>query len=365
MATKFDELLEALDLDNKEFIPTGLRDTTAKDVLDSVIGQLSDGIWENSPGMNKYWQHADIDFIDGEINIIVDNSWNSGFKGKSPEEIKKWFAKKVKQIIKEEGLDWKRDNEESADYMHGDVRVKDAYRVYDKLLGRIDRITESLDSMWIIIPTERRYDDLTASDYDEFINKYGTFNNQKDCFDKIEELAPNRWDAFIPMRLEGVNESLNDKYLYDNKYSNLDDKTFFKKIKSKIKYACQMKAINVPEIIQDSWGITVKSDDFSNFKTPEEFDEFAKLCGFKEPADIGYDHISFNYDWQYPEQFDESLNESSQNKRDEFFRYCLSNDMDYELICDILVDKLDDKTLSSIMKDMEEYNDFTMDESLK
>lgn len=59
-----------------------------------------------------------------------------------------------------------------------------------------------------------------------------------------------------------------------------------------------------------------------------------------------------------------SLNESSQNKRDEFFRYCLSNDMDYELICDILVDNLDDTTLSFIMKDIEEYNDFTIDESL-
>ena len=145
MAIKFDELLEALDLDNKEFIPTGLRDNKAKDVLDSVMGQLSDGIWENSPGMNKYWEHADIDFIGNEINIVVDNSWGSGFRGKSPEEIKKWFAKKVKQIIKEEGLAWKRDNEESAEYMHGDVKVRDAYRVYDKLLGRIDRITESLN----------------------------------------------------------------------------------------------------------------------------------------------------------------------------------------------------------------------------
>ena len=62
--------------------------------------------------------------------------------------------------------------------------------------------------------------------------------------------------------------------------------------------------------------------------------------------------------------YESKLNESSQNKKDEFFRYCLSNDMDYELICDILVDNLDDKTLSSIMNNMKEYNDFTIDESL-
>ena len=85
---------------------------------------------------------------------------------------------------------------------------------FDELLEALDpsldKFEEDLNSMWIIIPTERRYDDLTASDYLKFARKYGTFNNQKDCFDKIEELAPDRWDAFIPMKLEGVNESLNN-----------------------------------------------------------------------------------------------------------------------------------------------------------
>ncbi len=85
---------------------------------------------------------------------------------------------------------------------------------FDELLEALDpsldKFEEDLDNMWIIIPTERRYDDLTADDYFKFAKKYGTFNNQKDCFDKIEELAPDRWDAFIPMKLEGINESLNE-----------------------------------------------------------------------------------------------------------------------------------------------------------
>ena len=87
---------------------------------------------------------------------------------------------------------------------------------FDELLEALDpsldEFEEDLNSMWIIIPTERRYDDLTADDYFKFARKYGTFNNQKDCFDKIEELAPDRWDAFIPMKLEGVNESLNEDF---------------------------------------------------------------------------------------------------------------------------------------------------------
>lgn len=88
---------------------------------------------------------------------------------------------------------------------------------FDELLEALDpsldKFEEDLDNMWIIIPTERRYDDLTADDYFKFARKYGTFDNQKDCFDKIEELAPDRWDAFIPMKLEGVNEALNEDYL--------------------------------------------------------------------------------------------------------------------------------------------------------
>ena len=87
---------------------------------------------------------------------------------------------------------------------------------FDELLEALDpsldKFDEDLDSMWIIIPTERRYDELTPSDYFKFAKQYGIFNNQKDCFDKIEELAPNRWDAFIPMKLEGVNESLNEDW---------------------------------------------------------------------------------------------------------------------------------------------------------
>lgn len=39
-------------------------------IIDSVLGQLSDGIWENSPGMDGYWTTAD---TDGNGNIIVDD----------------------------------------------------------------------------------------------------------------------------------------------------------------------------------------------------------------------------------------------------------------------------------------------------
>lgn len=133
--------------ENAIVIKTGLSDSKAKDILNSVIGQMSDGIWENSPRMDRYWKYADIIKEGSEIAIKISNPdyYENGFKGKSESEIKKFFAQKVKQIVKKEELNWDRNNEERSRYLdrHSGVTVKDAYRVYDKLLGRRERITEA------------------------------------------------------------------------------------------------------------------------------------------------------------------------------------------------------------------------------
>ena len=99
-------------------IRTGLTHKLDKQVLDGVMGQLSDGIWENSPAMEKFWKTAKVDFENGEVVIKVNNngyltqkynSYNgrvrdtyqwSPWSGKSDDEIKKWFANKVKQVVK-------------------------------------------------------------------------------------------------------------------------------------------------------------------------------------------------------------------------------------------------------------------------
>lgn len=133
--------------ENAIVIKTGLSDNKAKDILNSVIGQMSDGIWENSSRMNRYWKYADIVKEGSELAIKISypNSYENGFKGKSENEIKKFFAQKIKQIVKEEELNWDRNNEERSAYLdyNSGATVKDAYRVYDKLLGRKERITEA------------------------------------------------------------------------------------------------------------------------------------------------------------------------------------------------------------------------------
>ena len=128
-------------------VKTGLSDSKAEDILNSVIGQMSDGIWENSSRMDRYWRYADIVKEGSELAIKISypNNYENGFKGKSENEIKKFFAQKIKQIVKEEELNWDRNNEERSAYLdyNSGATVKDAYRVYDKLLGRKERITEA------------------------------------------------------------------------------------------------------------------------------------------------------------------------------------------------------------------------------
>lgn len=128
-------------------IKTGLASSTDFEVLESVMGQMSDGIWENSPAMEKYWKNADIRMINNEICIEVnEHGWNNPYYGKSDKEIKKYFATKVKQVVKKEeeynfnGVKWTRDNDTVLDFMGGhivrEITVQDAYKVYDILLER-------------------------------------------------------------------------------------------------------------------------------------------------------------------------------------------------------------------------------------
>ena len=131
------------------------------EVIDSVIGQLSDGIWENSGAMNKYWMFAYVNGTDLEIDdepFRDEAGWGrygstlrrtqNGFYGKSEAEIKNWFANKAKQVVKIWAEDyhkdpkavWDRNNTDEVAYMGGhdvpDVTVADVYECYDFLKGR-------------------------------------------------------------------------------------------------------------------------------------------------------------------------------------------------------------------------------------
>lgn len=118
-------------------ITTHIKSTEKRlDILGSVMGQMSDGIWENTRSMEKYWTSLDFG-TDASGYIYLEDSHEVCT------DVCEFFANKIKQIIKIEiddgntpGLQWSRDCSVSPRYMHGNVTVGDCYELYELLKGR-------------------------------------------------------------------------------------------------------------------------------------------------------------------------------------------------------------------------------------
>lgn len=136
-------------MEQYRIIKTGLKTQKECDIIDGVLGQLSDGMWENSRAAEGYWPYIDAELEGGEVVLHVSKHYHSGgyldnrFLKMTDDDVKKWLAKKIKQVIKEEGLDWKRDNSDETDYLDTSWRkskqpssVADCYYVYEVLKGR-------------------------------------------------------------------------------------------------------------------------------------------------------------------------------------------------------------------------------------
>lgn len=119
------------------------------DMINSVLGQLSDGYWENTPRMRGYWLFADAKAQGNECVLEIDPTrWGTrrGYSNvtnqwldMSDAKVKQFLADKIKFLVKEEGLDWNRGNENTTDYLSYTqpyFKVKDCYYVYELLKGR-------------------------------------------------------------------------------------------------------------------------------------------------------------------------------------------------------------------------------------
>ena len=143
---------------NPRIIHTGLFSQTAYDAFDSLMGQISDGYWENSNRMQKYWDFADIKRADnGEVIVEVEaesyvwDKWShrmssNPYASMTDSKILEFFANKMKVIAKVEmedenaGNAWKRDSGMAIHYLsrHNGitVSVRDIYYIYDLMHGR-------------------------------------------------------------------------------------------------------------------------------------------------------------------------------------------------------------------------------------
>ena len=151
-------------MNNRRVVYTGIEATSKNlDMFNSVIGQMSDGMWENSEYMNGYWTTADIDVDDDEIIIEIDreryyfdrayhNRWGTYYTkayenhwwGMTDIAVVRFFKNKIRRIAGEEIKDndyWKVDAKWSKDcnlrckyldYRTG-VTFADAYRLVQEL----------------------------------------------------------------------------------------------------------------------------------------------------------------------------------------------------------------------------------------
>lgn len=116
---------------------TSIPATTRRlNILGSVIGQMSDGIWENTRSMEKYWKSLDYGTTPDDRIYLEDRDGVCT-------DVLDFFANKIKQIIKIEiedgvpvGFEWSRTCAAQPSYFHGDVTVGECYQMYELLKGR-------------------------------------------------------------------------------------------------------------------------------------------------------------------------------------------------------------------------------------
>lgn len=143
-------------------IKTGLPYRKGKMILDSVIGQLSDGLWENSPRMERYWKFVCVD-DDGNGNAIlcVSNRYSvaspyqgrpiaNGFWGRTSGEILLWFAEKIRQVAKEEEKDWEQDEFRIARGNKGISKYLGQYLTGDDVWSLRKALIEYAKSVYVI-----------------------------------------------------------------------------------------------------------------------------------------------------------------------------------------------------------------------
>lgn len=148
------------DYSNYMKIETGLTDNLSLNVLLSTLGQLSDGLWENSRVAEHYWEFAEAEIVDNQVCLMIKKDmydYHGGhrrptenyFKTRlnmDPSAIKKYFANKVRAVVRQEAKDYPEAGikcnakcDVKLDYMscydNRDIPIKasDAYKVYKAL----------------------------------------------------------------------------------------------------------------------------------------------------------------------------------------------------------------------------------------
>lgn len=171
-------------------VHTGIKDVGDNlTIIDSVTGQIADGIWENNDKLTSNWMDIDIESENGEIVFkVVDkpqimyrerymyysrachkhiwderNKWRNNFYyGKTDLQIKNYFARKLREIVKIED----KDNLDSVEFskLPPEQKMARGYRA-DYTCEREDFSWNATNETW------SRYLDGTVKDVYEIVKK--------------------------------------------------------------------------------------------------------------------------------------------------------------------------------------------------
>ncbi len=84
-------------------VSTGLDNTEVnRAILKSVFGQMSDGMWENTPSVTPYWSYATYDPSNTKIYISNSTDKKNPYCSMTDVQIRNYFARKIKHICIQE-----------------------------------------------------------------------------------------------------------------------------------------------------------------------------------------------------------------------------------------------------------------------
>ena len=163
-----------------------------KNIMDSIVGQMSDGIWEESRYMEKYWKSINFDYSGDTTKIKI---VGSGFVGKSDAEVLDFLAGKIytitrinledqreKDLRKEEyekagvyeyarrAVIEKEDNETDEEFRN---RCSDIIKKEKEAESKVDEFIKENPVNFQTIFNDKNTDFVPYLDYPEYVEKEG------------------------------------------------------------------------------------------------------------------------------------------------------------------------------------------------
>ena len=122
--------------ENCRRVPTGLACPKGKVLLSSIKGQLSDGLWENSPTMEGYWKFFCIDDEGGDVTICISKAGHQWVYGHSKIVQNKFCSMTDKQILERfASWIWRVAREEAADWPSSGFKLEKGNEAVSEYLG--------------------------------------------------------------------------------------------------------------------------------------------------------------------------------------------------------------------------------------